>query len=227
MRRILLIALFLMCSLFGMSFTRAGPPAKDGFPLLFEDDFEKGADRWQPTDPKAWRLLKTDKGQVYNQFQQSKYGPPHRSPLNIALVKDLYVGDFVLEAKVQSTGKDVAHRDMCLFFGYQDRKHFYYVHIAKSTDDHANQIFIVNDAPRKKISTKTTKGTPWDDNWHNVKIVRRVRDGAIEIYFDDMKSPIMTATEGTFTWGQVGLGSFDDSGNWDDVKLYGTRAEKK
>jgi hypothetical protein len=195
-------------------------------PLLFEDDFEKGAERWQPTDPAAWKVAKADAGHVYNQFQTSKYKPPHRSPLNIALVKDLKVGDFVLEAKVQSTGKDGPHRDMCLFFGYQDPAHFYYVHIAKKTDDHANQIFIVNGADRKKISTKTTEGTPWDDQWHRVKVVRRVEDGTIEIYFDDMKAPIMTAQDRTFAWGQVGLGSFDDSGNWDDVKVHGRRAEK-
>jgi hypothetical protein len=99
--------------------------------------------------------------------------------------------------------------------------------MAKKADDRANQIFIVNDADRTKISTKSTSGTPWDSNWHHVKVVRRIADAAIEIYFDDMKAPIMTATDKTFTWGQVGLGSFDDSGNWTDIKLRGVRVEKK
>src|SRR5262245_14406461 len=196
-------------------------------PLVFEEDFEKGAERWEPTDAKAWRIVKTDKGQVFNQFQNSDYKPPFRSPLNIALIKDLAVTDFVLEAKVQSTGKDGAHRDMCLFFGHQDPSHFYYVHIAKAADDNANQIFIVNGEPRKKISTKSTAGTAWDDGWHNVKIVRRTKDASIQVFFDDMKTPIMAATDKTFVWGRVGLGSFDDSGNWDDVRVYGVRVEKK
>ena len=153
--------------------------ADESRPLVFQDDFEKGAERWQPTDEKAWKITKTDKGSVYSQFAQSKYSPPHRSPLNISLVKDLDVTDFVLEAKVQSTGKDNAHRDACLFFGYQDPKHFYYVHIAKAADDHANQIFIVDDAPRKKISLTSTKGTPWDDNRHHVKIVRDTKSARL------------------------------------------------
>ncbi len=195
-------------------------------PLVFEDDFEKGAGRWQPSDPAAWKIVKTDKGSYYSQFAQSKIKTPHRSPFNFSLVKDLKVTDFVLEAKVLSTGKDGDHRDMCLFFGYQDPAHFYYVHMAKKADDRANQIFIVNGADRVKISTKTTKGTPWDDKWHNVKVVRTVGDGAIAVYWDDMKTPIMTATDKTFTWGQVGVGSFDDSGHWDDVKVHGTRREK-
>jgi hypothetical protein len=115
---------------------------------------------------------------------------------------------------------------MCLFFGYQDPAHFYYAHLVKKADDHANQIFLVNGAPRQKISAKTSEGTPWSDGWHQVKVVRRAADGLIEVYFDDMKTPVMTATDKTFTRGRVGVGSFDDTGNWADVKVYGTRAEK-
>jgi hypothetical protein len=204
-----------------------GDDPKSQFPPLYSDDFEKGADQWEPTDRNAWKVIDTQRGKVYALVQQSRYQPPHRSPLNFSLVRGVSVGDFILEAKVQSTVRDYGHRDMCLIFAYQDPAHFYYVHLGKQTDDHANQIFIVNDAPRKKISTKTTPGTNWDDDWHQVKVVRRVSDGLIEVYFDDMKQPVMTASDKTFTWGRVGLGSFDDTGNWDDVVLHGTRAEQK
>jgi hypothetical protein len=201
-------------------------PAAKELPLVFEDDFSKGADRWQPSDADAWKVIDTGKGKAYSQFRQSKYTPPHRSPFNFSLVKDLSLGDFVFEARVQTTARDYPHRDMCLFFGYQDAAHFYYVHLGQKTDDHANQIFIVNNAPRTKISTKTTDGTKWDDQWHQVKLVRTVADGAVSVYFDDMKTPVMTATDKTFTWGQVGVGSFDDTGNWADVKIRGVKAEK-
>jgi hypothetical protein len=194
--------------------------------LLFRDDFKKGADHWQPTDPAAWKAMTTDHGPVYSQFRQSKYKPPHRSPFNVSLLKDIIVSDFVLTVEVQSTGKDGPHRDMCLFFGYQDPAHFYYVHIAKRADDHANQIIIVNGADRKKISTKTTAGTPWDDKWHTVKVARTVVDGRIAVYFDDMKTPIMTATDHTFPAGRIGLGSFDDTGNWAHFVLRGVPAKK-
>lgn len=195
---------------------QAGSPP----PLLFQDDFSKGSERWQPGDPQAWKVLKGEKGSYYSQFQQSKIKTPHRSPYNFSLVKDLVLTDFVLEAKVQSTGKDGGHRDMCLFFGYQDPAHFYYVHIAKQADERANQIFIVDGADRKKISRTSTTGTPWDDQWHQVKIVRKVDSGAIEIHFDGKQ--IMSAEDKTFAWGKVGVGSFDDTGNWADVRVSGT-----
>jgi hypothetical protein len=196
-------------------------------PLLYTEDFENGSDRWEPTDANAWKIVETKSGKVYSQFQQSKFNPPHRSPFNFSLLKGVSVGDFVLDVKLQSTVKDYAHRDMCLIFGYQDSAHFYYVHFGKKTDDHANQIFIVNGAPRTKISTKTTPGTNWDDEWHRVRIVRRIEDGAIEVYFDDLTTPVMTATDKRFSWGRVGIGSFDDTGNWDDVTLRGVKAERK
>ena len=187
--------------------------------LLVEEDFEQGADRWQPTDPAAWKLAEGRGGQVYSQFQQSNFEPPHRSPFNFALLKDVVVGDFVLDVKVRSTIADYGHRDMCLVFGYRDAAHFYYVHFGKQADDHANQIFIVNDAPRTKISTRTTEGTPWDDAWHDVRIVRRVAEGTIEVYFDDMEEPAMTATDAAFAEGQIGIGTFDDTGEFDDLRL--------
>ena len=126
---------------------------------------------------------------------------------------------------LQSTVEDYGHRDMCLIFGYQDAAHFYYSHLGKKADDNANQIFIVNDKPRTKISTKTTEGTNWTDAWHRVKVVRKVSDGTIEVYWDDMKTPVQTATDKTFAWGRIGIGSFDDTGNWDDIKLYGKKVE--
>lgn len=212
------LAMLLLTAL--LSAAAIGEEAK--LPLVFSDDFEDGAERWQPTDAAAWKIQKTDRGQVYSQFKKrSNYKPPHRSPYNIALVKELNVSDFVLDVQVRSTHPDYGHRDVCLFFGYQDPAHFYYVHLGKKADDHANQIFIVNNAPRTKISTKTTPGTDWDDAWHHVRIVRGAGDGKIEIYFDDMKSPVMTATDKNFTWGRVGVGSFDDTSAWDDFKLHG------
>ena len=41
-----------------------------------------------------------------------------------------------------------------------------------------------------------------------------------------MKKPVMTAKDTTFQWGRVGLGSFDDTGHWDDIVLRGKLVKK-
>lgn len=201
--------------------------AEPDLPLLVEEDFEKGAERWDPSDASAWRVDEIDGNHVYNQHKVSEYRGPHRSPYNMSLLKDVVVSDFVLDARARSMREDQrAHRDMCVFFNYQDPAHFYYVHLGLKADDHANQIFIVNGADRKMISERSSEGTPWDDEWHHLRVVRRVADGTIEIYFDNMDEPAMVAHDKTFTWGQVGIGSFDDMGLWDDVKLHGRKSPK-
>jgi hypothetical protein len=220
MRTVLIAVLVLpFCLDVGLSRAEEG----SGLPLVFEDDFERGGDRWKATDAAAWKIAEGHGGHVYRLFQQSKYQPPHRSPINFSLVRDVSVGDFVLSAKARSTSRDYGHRDLCLFFGYQDPAHFYYVHLGKQTDDHANQIFIVNGAARIKISTKTSSGTPWDDDWHVIKVARDAASGDIKVYFDNLDEPVMTARDTTFAAGQVGVGSFDDTGDWDDVRLWGKK----
>jgi len=213
----------------GTNWLQAEPPtAKEvpSLPLVASEDFEQGAAKWKPADPDGWKVKPGEKGHVYSQFKKnSPYKPPHRSPFNISILSEPIVGDFVLTARVLSTHPDYGHRDACVVFGYQDAAHFYYVHFGKQTDDHANQIFIVNDKPRTKISTLTTPGTPWDEKWHDVKIVRRVSEGTVEVYFDDMTKPVMKASDKTFAWGRIGVGTFDDTSDWDDIKLHGVKVE--
>jgi len=206
--------------------TTAQTPKESDLPLIRKENFENGANDWTPTDANAWRVYTQDGSEVYSLHRPSKYTPNHRSPFNYSLLDDVVVGDFDLYARVLTTQRDYGHRDMCLFFGWQDPEHFYYVHLGQKTDDHANQVFIVNDAPRIKISTKTTPGTPWDAEWHTVKIKRRVKTGLIEVYWDNMEEPVMTAEDKSFTWGKIGLGSFDDTGNWDDIRLYGVATKR-
>jgi len=206
----------------------SGEPARElrGLPLVYFDAFEEDSlERYEFSDPKAWKLGQSGDRNVLCQFQASKVENPVRSPFNRGLVKGLVLGDLVIDVQLQSTIKDYDHRDMCLFFGFQDPSHLYYVHLGKKADDHANQIFIVNGAPRRKISLESTPGTNWTDNWHHARVIRRVKTGTIEVYFDDMEQPVMKAVDTTFVWGQIGIGTFDDTGNFDDLTVYGTKAD--
>ena len=219
--KFLLPTVFLLAS-FPTSVQAEDVTVPDGMTLVYQHDFEDGnMDRYEPTDATAWKLANVNDNHFASLIRKdSKFNPPVRSPFNRNLIKDLQLGTFTMDIKVQSTIPDYDHRDMCLFFGYQDDSHLYYVHLGKATDDHANQIFIVNEKPRTKISTKTTAGTPWTNEWHQVRLERNAESGEIKVYFDDMKSPAMTATDKTFGAGRVGFGSFDDTGNFDDIRIY-------
>lgn len=148
------------------------------------------------------------------------YQPPVRSPLTIGLIRGRRFGDFILEADLLQTGKEYGHRDMCLFFGFQDPSHFYYVHLASQADDNAHNIFVVNGEPRTNIAERTTEGIDWGSaTWHRVRVERRVADGTIRVFFDDMTEPVMVARDRTFGAGLIGFGSFDDSGRIDNIRI--------
>src|SRR3954471_663395 len=101
-RHFLFLILFLLATI-----PRAPLRAADELPIVFQEDFEKDASHWQPFDAKQWKLKKADKGNVYSQHdKETTYKPPHRSPTNVALLKDVVVGDFDLTAKVLSTFSD-------------------------------------------------------------------------------------------------------------------------
>jgi hypothetical protein len=204
------------------------PEVAGDLPLVVRDDFERDdLGGWEPTDPNAWRISRDGKdgNRVLDQHAASKYTPEVRSPFNIALAKGSDVRDFVLDLKVRSTGRDYGHRDLCFVFGHQDPSHFYYVHIAKAADPHANSIFLVDGSPRVSIAEKRTEGTPWTDGWHHVRIVRKVADGLIQVYFDDMKTPIMTAHDTKLSHGRIGVGSFDDTGLFDEIQVWGEKTD--
>lgn len=196
--------------------------APTDLPLVFEEDFEDGHDRWELTDEKAWTHRQVDGNHVFGlNKRKSDYQPKFRSPHNIALIKGLELSDFVITFKVKSTLDTGNHRDCCIFFCHQDATHFYYCHTGAKPDPHSGQIMIVKDAARLAL-TKNENLTPWkNDTWHQVKLTRRAKDGVIKVYFDDMKTPYMEVADKTFAKGRIGLGSFDDMNDFDDIKIYG------
>ncbi len=187
--------------------------------VVFQDDFESGTDRWEILDPATWELAERDGNHTLAiTARESAYNPPFRSPLHIAMIKDLELGSFEITFRVRSTKDTGNHRDCCVFFNYLDDQHFYYVHLGAKPDPHSGQIMIVKEAPRLAL-TKNEKLTPWDNDWHHVKLVRDVQSGEIAVYFDDMNTPHMQVNDTRFDKGRIGIGSFDDMNEFDDVVL--------
>ena len=204
------------------AFGQADNTEKTDLPLVFEENFEDGRKHWEVTDEKSWTHRKVGGNHVFGiNRRESDYKPKVRSPYHIALIKGVSVADFVLTFRVRSTKDTGNHRDCCVFFNWQDAEHFYYCHLGAKPDPHSGQIMIVKDAPRKAMTDNKNK-TPWkSDTWHNVKVVRDTAKGTIDVYFDDMTKPHMSVVDKTFGKGRIGIGSFDDMNDFDDIKLHG------
>lgn len=185
--------------------------------ISFHDGFESGnLDAWQLPFPEDWTIL-SQGGNRYLHMNRSREPGVPRRPLQFALIKDAKVGSFDFQARLRREGKS-----MIVVFNYVDTLHFYYVHLSgdRGTEQPVhNGIFIVNGEPRKRIAgTEAPPALP-DRDWHRVRIARRVDSGSIQVLTDDHNTPLFSVDDSTFTCGQVGIGSFDETGDFDDVAL--------
>jgi hypothetical protein len=111
---------------------------------------------------------------------------------------------------------------MMIAFNYVDTLHFYYTHLSvdpgTKVDVH-NGIFLVDGAPRRRIAGLEAAPVLPDKNWHKVRVERDVNSGWIKVFVDDEPQPRFSVIDNTFKCGQIGLGSFDETGDYTDVRL--------
>ena len=199
-------------------------PGLTGRVLLGDSDFDSGqAQEWSPNVPAHWRVVNRDGGNVYELTAPGEPGKV-RAPTSWSLWTGRDVDSFEFVGRMRCyTDPSNLQRDMCILFHYQDPTHFYYVHFAGSSDEVHNIIGLVNGRDRVKInfeSSGQSSARLRDRAWHRFKVTFDALTGAIEAFLDDMDLPILTAYDRTIGRGLVGIGSFDDTGCFDDLKLW-------
>jgi hypothetical protein len=185
-------------------------------------DFETGsAPDWRPNDPAHWRIADDHGSKVYELTAPGAQGAV-RAPTSISVLAAPDVGAFELTGRLRcDTDPATAVRDMCVVFHYRDPTHFCYVHFAGTSDEVHNIIGLVDGADRVKINVEPAGGSVFrltDRAWHAFKVTCDAA-GEIRAYLDDMGTPILTARDTTLARGLVGVGSFDDTGAFDDIVL--------
>lgn len=220
------VLVFLLCS--------CGQTKSPVEKLVYSQDFENAdaIHEFLFSEPWKWQINTDSLGNNFlDAKEEGSYEPPYRSPFLISLIDSINVSDFVLEADLMQKQVEhdckgekcvfCMHRDMCIFWAFQDSSHYYYAHIAREGDNVSHQIHIVNEAPRTPITTKRNEGVDWGLNkWKHVKVVRSIKDTLVQIYFEDMKTPVLEARDNTFLSGKIGFGSFDEAGKIDNIRLY-------
>ena len=185
--------------------------------LTFQDDFSSGKlDPWLLPYPEDWEILSEGPLHYLHMKRNREPGVPRR-PLQYALLKGVNMGSFELTTRVRREG-----RSMLIVFNYVDTLHFYYTHLSQDRGTEQavhNGIFLVNGAPRVRVAGLEAPPALPDRNWHRVRVLRDVSSGAVKIFMDENQEPIFSWNDKTFRCGQVGLGSFDETGDFADVKL--------
>jgi hypothetical protein len=185
--------------------------------LQFRDDFQ-GASlaAWEFPYPEDWVIQSEGENRFLRMLRRREPGVPRR-PLQFARLNNVNVGSFTLETRVRRAGTS-----MIIVFNYVDTMHFYYAHVSsdRGTEQPVhNGLFIVNGEPRQRIAGLEAAPALPDREWHTVCIRRDVRTGSIRVFVNGDQEPRFSVVDRTFNCGQVGMGSFDETGDFDDFRL--------
>ena len=166
--------------------------------------------------PEDWEILQDGTTGYLHMKRMRDPGVPRR-PLQFALLKDVDAGNFTLNVRVRR-----AQRSLIVVFDYQDTLHFYYAHVSSDPGSDAlphNGVFIVDGGPRRRITGAGSKPALPDQAWHDIRVVRDVPSGSIDVFVDKNTTPLFHVVDHTFNHGQVGLGSFDETGDFSAFHL--------
>ena len=186
-------------------------------------DFEKDdLSQWHLPIPSHWERAEEGGNGFLRLATEGPVGDPRR-PVKFALWKPGCVSDFELEVKVRRAGKS-----LLVAFGFQDRLHYYYAHISSDHGNHRvhNGLMKVNGGERYRIAGAGTAPALPTSGWHHIRVVRKVGPGTIEVFVDGGAEPRFSLVDKDFRYGWVGLGSFNETGDFDDFKLSGVASDE-
>ena len=148
---------------------------------------------------------------------------PIRRPSALAILKADPLVRATVQVEMRSTApEEVKNRDLEIIFGYESPSRFYYVHLAGITDPNHNGVFLVDNKDRRRIDDGTALPQLKDREWHRARLERDGSTGRIDIFVDDSKQPVLKATDATIPSGRIGLGSFDDTGEFRNLSVTGS-----
>jgi hypothetical protein len=191
--------------------------ADDGRVRL-RDDFQQGSlAAWTLPRADDWEIVAEGPNRFLRLRQKGQIGEPRR-PLQYALRRDLCLGDFDLRVKMRRAG-----RSLLVVFGYQDTLHFYYAHLSSDRGDHRvhNGLFKVDGGERFRIAGSGSRPALPDSDWREIRVVREVAAGRMEVYAGGEAEPLFRHVDAAFGFGRIGLGSFDETGDFDDFRVEG------
>ena len=206
-----------------ITLTLSSQSIPDGYILVYQQNFssDTALKDFRFSSPDSWEIKSLRENRFLECSGRSKYVPGYPSPGIMGIINRQILGEFILEADLMIPRPDQESRDLCLFFSVKDSSRYYYIHLAPQANDSAHGIFLVNKAPRYRVSDWQNAGISWgNQKWHKVRVVRNIVNRSVTVFFDNMKNPVMTSRDPELVMGYLGFGSFDDPGGIDNIKIW-------
>lgn len=176
--------------------------------------------QWTIFDPADWKI-ETENGVPILRLQTGREPlPGPRRPFQFALADTPAYSQVAVEADIRPL-----KRSCIIVFAYRDGAHFDYAHL--STDTAAKQpvhngIFHVYGGERVRISSEAGPAAfAASSRWYHVKLTHDGRTGSVDVAVDGKPIPALHAVDLSLNGGQVGIGSFDETGDFRNIKITG------
>ena len=182
------------------------------------DTLEVFNHKWTVPFASDWTVDQEDGTQVLhlNKGREPVTGP--RRPFQFALTEIPSYGKLTVEADVKPT-EDA----LMIVFAYRDAAHFDYVHLALSpgtVQPVHNGIMHVFGGERVRISSQRGPAAFAAINrWYHVRLEHDANTGAVAVTVDGRALPALEAVDRSLGPGNLGLGSFDETGAYKNLKI--------
>jgi hypothetical protein len=171
------------------------------------------ASDWKATEESGSPILQLMKG-------KEPVSTLPRRPAQFAIAQTPDFSKVMVEADVKPLGRSVM-----IVFAYHDSAHFNYAHL--STDPGTkvavhNGIFHVYGGERVRISSVDgPPAFPANNRWYHVVLTHDGKSGTVHVNVDGKPVPALHGVDLSLTDGKIGIGSFDETGEFKNVKITG------
>jgi hypothetical protein len=147
-----------------------------------------------------------------------------RRPFQFALADAGNYGRLTVEADVKPLGGS-----LLIVFAYRDEAHFDYAHLSIDTamkQPMHNGVFHVYGGERVRISAPLGPAAlSATGRWHHVKLMHDATAGKVGVTVDGQAVPALTAVDLSLGPGKIGIGSFDETGEFKNVRITTTASQ--
>ena len=187
---------------------------------LGADSFEAFGHKWSVPHREDWQLDTEAGAPVLHLLTGREPLPGPRRPYQFALADTADL----LRVKVEADLKPL-RRSLMIVFAYHDSAHFDYAHL--STDIASKQpvhngVFHVYGGERVRISSDRGPASFTElGRWYHVVVQYDGATGEINVTVDGKPVPSLHAVDVSLGAGKVGIGSFNETGDFKAVKITG------
>jgi hypothetical protein len=183
-----------------------------------EDSLTVFGRRWTVPVASDWKTSRQDGAEVLSLVQNRGPLPGPRRPIQFALADEAPSERVTIEADVKPLG-----RSLLIVFAYHDAAHFDYAHLSADTGAKQpvhNGIFHVYGGERVRISSERGPSAFAETGrWYRVKLVYDGGSGRVRVTVDGQPVPALEAVDVSLGAGRVGIGSFDEMGEFRNVRI--------